>query len=165
MTESRPSATAADPRFLPRSRAKPTRTMLALGLVGWLCAPAGAVDCKDGGATQGEMTECAGLSFKKADVELNARYAKLSACLGPSSEDGTMLLDAQRAWLKFRDAECRFQSSGSEGGTVRPMLVAGCMEKLTRDRDGELNRYLTCEEGDLSCPTSRCSAATKPPHR
>ena len=58
----------------------------------------------------------------------------------------------QRAWIAFRDAECKFASSGVEGGSVQPMIHSGCLQGLTDARVTQLGSYLKCEEGDLSCP-------------
>lgn len=32
------------------------------------------------------------------------------------------------------------------------MLLAGCLAELTEARAAQLDAYLACEEGDLSCP-------------
>lgn len=117
-----------------------------------LTVPAFAFDC-DGG-TQREMNQCAGKAFEKADAVLNARYKKIIGCLKEKAEP---LVEAQRAWINFRDAECRFQGSATEGGSIQPLVVAGCLKAITDERAKALDFYLTCEEGDLSCPTVTCN--------
>ena len=63
-----------------------------------------------------------------------------------------LLQESQRAWIAFRDAECKFSSSGVDGGSVYPMVHALCLQGLTDERIMQLGAYLKCEEGDMSCP-------------
>jgi uncharacterized protein YecT (DUF1311 family) len=46
---------------------------------------------------------------------------------------------AQRAWIKFRDAESDFWASQMEGGTAESMLNAGHRTLMTKQRTKELN--------------------------
>jgi uncharacterized protein YecT (DUF1311 family) len=62
------------------------------------------------------------------------------------------LLQAQRARIAFRDAECDFSTADSQGGSIHPMLVSGCLQGLTEALAEQLGSYLECEEGDMSCP-------------
>ena len=62
------------------------------------------------------------------------------------------LVNAQRAWIAYRDAECNFSSANAEGGSVYPMVVSTCLDDLTKARTDTLKGYLSCEEGDLACP-------------
>lgn len=98
------------------------------------------------------MNVCAGEAYAAADAELNTAYKQIVARLAGDPDGLAALRAAERAWVAFRDAECAFQSSGVEGGSIYPMVQAGCLEGLTRDRLEALNGYLACEEGDLSCP-------------
>jgi len=50
------------------------------------------------------------------------------------------------------DAECDFSTADSKEGTIYPALYSGCLTALTDERTGQLNGYLNCEEGDMSCP-------------
>lgn len=90
--------------------------------------------------------------FKKADKELNETFKQIEHRLADDPAAKDRLVHAQRAWIAFRDAECTFQSSGEDGGTVAPSIVALCQTGLTSDRTDQLKVYLNCEEGDLSCP-------------
>lgn len=76
---------------------------------------------------------------------LNDVEAKLSDKLRPA------LQQAQQAWLRFRDAECTFETADSVGGSIHPMLLYGCKRDLTVERTRQLERQLNCPEGDLSC--------------
>ena len=101
------------------------------------------------GQTQGQMNQTASKAARTADAAMNARYKKLMAVLHPSEK--TALKKAQRAWLRYRDAEAEFLSLRSQGGTVYPMVYTQNVAGLTRQRTQELTaadaRYTT--EGDL----------------
>jgi len=107
-------------------------------------------DCPDD--SQAGLNQCAGDAYKKADAALNATYRQVMARLKDSEAAAKSLVAAQRAWIAYRDAECDFISSGVEGGSARPMIVAQCLEQLTARRTDDLKALLNCEEGDLSCP-------------
>lgn len=119
-----------------------------------LAAPAGpalAQDC-DAAEDQTTMTLCAGQAFDAADAALNQAWQELMRRLADDPEAKALAVTAQKAWIGFRDAECAFQASGSQGGSIHPMLVAQCQADLTTARTDALEAYLACEEGDLSCP-------------
>ena len=107
-------------------------------------------DCPDD--SQAGLNQCAGDAYKKADAALNATYKQVMARLKDSEATAKSLVVAQRAWIAYRDSECDFISSGVEGGSARPMIVAQCLEQLTTQRADDLKALLSCEEGDLSCP-------------
>jgi uncharacterized protein YecT (DUF1311 family) len=79
-----------------------------------------------------------GKAFNEADRELNDAYNKvLSRIADP--EDKRLYLEAQRAWLKFRDAEVAFDVHYFPGG-------AGATWKsidMIQTRTEELKRLLT----------------------
>ena len=133
------------------------RRFVVIGLLGFFCSPSHALDCKSGGGTQADMNQCADARFKASDAQLNGTYKKVMACLGPTGDGATSLVDAQRAWLRYRDAECKFQGSASDGGSVQPMVIGSCLASITDRRTKELKDYLTCQEGDLSCPVHDCN--------
>jgi uncharacterized protein YecT (DUF1311 family) len=112
----------------------------------------GAADTCDDGADQVTLTQCAAASFSEADAELNARYKEIEHRLVDAPDIKELLKKAQRSWIAFRDTECAFQSSAVQGGSEAPMIVAGCMESLTRDRLASFESYLSCDEYDTSCP-------------
>jgi len=101
---------------------------------------------------QATMNECADASFKEADKKLNALYKQIEARLKDDADTKALLVQAQRDWVKFRDAECSFQTAGAAGGSMAPMLIATCMDGLTQARVKNFESYLSCDEGDLSCP-------------
>ena len=114
-----------------------------------------AWNCENPQAQQ-EMNYCAGQDFERADAELNTvyrgaierareadrEYARIdpggaNARSGEPGEEAS-LREAQRAWVTFRDAHCRLQSFEARGGSMQPMLDAGCRATITRARTAEL---------------------------
>ncbi|MCW1248268.1 lysozyme inhibitor LprI family protein [Pseudomonas sp. SAICEU22] len=112
---------------------------------------ADADDCANA-MTQGAMNQCAAQENEAADKELNTLYKQITARLKGNAEAKQLLVKAQRAWMGFRDAECRFSASGVEGGSVYPMIHNDCVTAVTKARVQRFKNYLECEEGDLSCP-------------
>ncbi|WP_179641026.1 lysozyme inhibitor LprI family protein [Sphingomonas guangdongensis] len=100
--------------------------------------------------TQMALNTDAARKAKAADRDLNQTYTALMTKASPAAKQ--LLRASQRHWIAFRDAECRFVASGVSGGSVQPMVVAGCMERLTNDRLRQLRQLNRCEEGDLACP-------------
>ncbi|QXI10226.1 lysozyme inhibitor LprI family protein [Pseudomonas zeae] len=110
-----------------------------------------AVDCANA-SDQATMNQCAGQDFKAADKELNTVYQQITGRLKDNPDGKKLLVSAQRAWLGFRDAECKFSSSGVTGGSVYPWVYSSCLTGVTKLRVESLKQYLKCEEGDMSCP-------------
>jgi uncharacterized protein YecT (DUF1311 family) len=82
------------------------------------------------------MTVCAGEDFQHADDAMNLVWKQAL-----ERQDGVgraELRTAQRAWLKFRDAECRFRAGAVRGGSAESMVHSGCLAVLTRERTEQL---------------------------
>ncbi len=116
-------------------------------------AVAGAIAAIVGGAamaqSQMEMNAQAGSALQKSDAQLNAVYNKLRARISDAGKQ--KLQAAQQSWLRFRDQECEFETSGTLGGSIHSMMVAVCLTRLTDQRAKDLDRLLNCQEGDHSC--------------
>jgi uncharacterized protein YecT (DUF1311 family) len=110
-----------------------------------------AVNCANA-SDQATMNQCAGQDYKAADKELNTVYQQITGRLKNNSDGKKLLVSAQRAWIGFRDAECKFSASGVAGGSVYPLIYSNCMTGVTKVRVEALKQYLKCEEGDMSCP-------------
>ncbi|WP_436160163.1 lysozyme inhibitor LprI family protein [Mesorhizobium sp. LjRoot246] len=111
-----------------------------------------ADDCANA-QDQTTMNECAGKSFDAADKKLNDAYKQIGERFKDDAASKKLLVDAQRAWVAFRDAECKFQGGPREmAGTMYPMVVLGCQESLTDDRLKDFQGYLNCQDGDVNCP-------------
>ncbi|AJO79726.1 MULTISPECIES: lysozyme inhibitor LprI family protein [Pseudomonas] len=116
-----------------------------------LIAPAQADDCANA-TTQTTMNQCAAKQHEAADKELNRLYQRITQRLKDNPQGQRLLVDAQRAWLAFRDTECKFAASGVAGGSVYPLIYSNCTTDLTKARVEAFKTYLKCPEGDLSCP-------------
>lgn len=105
------------------------------------------VNCADQ-QTQFDMNYCAGLAYKAADGDLNTDYKVARDYMieidGYLSEDMAgakqALLEAQRAWIKYRDLACNAEGFSVRGGTMEPGIVASCLERITRQRSEDLRR-------------------------
>jgi uncharacterized protein YecT (DUF1311 family) len=130
---------------------------LPLSLAGMLLAfplattPAAAMDCKNP-ITQADMNACAADGLREVDATLNDFYGRIMGRLANNQPARQALQDSQRAWIRFRDAECAFATVNSRDGSVAPMLVAQCRQRLTSLRVSQFRNYLRCSEGDLDCP-------------
>jgi uncharacterized protein YecT (DUF1311 family) len=89
---------------------------------------------KSGGVTA-EMIECTSKEKARQDARLNENYKKLMSKL--SAKRKKMLLEGQRAWIKFRDANCNFYFD-PEGGTAAVLASNSCFLQATADRAKEL---------------------------
>jgi uncharacterized protein YecT (DUF1311 family) len=102
--------------------------------------------------TQQEMNVCAYDDLQKVDDELNAVYRKAMAFAKSQDDDladqpnlkGAVaaLKKAQRAWIDYRDGHCDGVGFGARGGSMEPMLVAGCQADLTKKRVEELKALM-----------------------
>lgn len=108
--------------------------------------------------TQSDMNYCAKYHFDKADGELNDVYGRLKQGYAKYIEPKAALVAAQRAWVSFRDAECKQDEVAADGGSVAPMIILNCRTKLTEARTEQLQNRLLCKEGDLACVTLGDSA-------
>ena len=119
--------------------------ILALPLVAF-AASAADIDCNKA-ITQTDMNMCADKDYQAADKKLNDIYRKVMA----AEEGKDELKAAQRAWIVFRDAECTFETAGSEGGSIHPMEYSMCLTKLTKARTKELGAYFACDKSMKLC--------------
>ncbi|MGH7003576.1 MAG: lysozyme inhibitor LprI family protein, partial [Alphaproteobacteria bacterium] len=108
--------------------------------------------CYDEAKDQPALNACADAAFKKSDKKLNELYQQIETRLNDDADTKKLLVQAQRDWVKFRDAECNFQTAEAAGGSMMAMLAAQCTDGLTQSRIKNFEAYLKCEEGDMSCP-------------
>jgi uncharacterized protein YecT (DUF1311 family) len=92
---------------------------------------------KSGGVTAG-MIECITAENQRQDARLNKAYKALMAELQPPRK--TQLQEAQRAWIKYRDANCNFYDD-PDGGTLARVNANSCMLTATADRARELENF------------------------
>ncbi|MDF2621607.1 MAG: hypothetical protein K0S00_4266 [Xanthobacteraceae bacterium] len=93
------------------------------------------------------MEDCLGKEVAEADEALNAAYQKMLATIdkdaSPSDPKGAWrdnLVAAQRAWIAFRDANCKFDLIGAEWrfGSGTNAARQECLLALTQSRTAEL---------------------------
>ena len=107
-----------------------------------------APDCRTP-ITQLDMNLCAAIDFDAADAQLNAAWPGVLAHARAQDRDAlpgdrrpgvaVRLLEAQRAWITFRDAHCTVESYQARGGSMEPLLYNGCRAHLTRQRVAQLH--------------------------
>ncbi|MDB9311549.1 lysozyme inhibitor LprI family protein [Spirulina sp. CS-785/01] len=96
--------------------------------------------------TQREMNLCAVKAAKQADVRLNTVYQQLRQEIQDTAQE-QRLIDAQLAWIEFRDRDCDYAQSQYLDGSMMPMIYGFCVADLTEKRTRELEDYL--EEASL----------------
>ena len=89
---------------------------------------------KSNGVTA-EMINCILAETTRQDARLNENYKNLMSKLSQSRKQA--LLEAQRAWIQFRDANCRFYDD-PEGGSIARVTANECILNATADRAKEL---------------------------
>lgn len=87
---------------------------------------------------------CVAQQYKVADDQLNAEYKKAiqrtedeQTALRknwPNTELVSLLRSAQRAWLKFRDAECQFTGMSSTPSPWQGVQIEECKLQMTIER-------------------------------
>lgn len=103
--------------------------------------------------TQTGMTMCFGEEATRADTEMNAVWKQVQTSMQRLDRDADApttrepgfaqaLLASQRAWLAFRDTECRIESYEHRGGSMQPATENQCMAGITRQRTEQLRALL-----------------------
>ena len=129
---------------MPTGRATQGTILIVLGLVS-NTPPLAAADsdmsqeylsCMDkSNGNTAAMTDCISAETARQDARLNENYKRLISKV--STKRKNTLLEAQRAWVKFRDANCRFYSD-PEGGTAALLDGRDCFLQATANRAKEL---------------------------
>lgn len=89
---------------------------------------------KSGGVTA-DMRDCMGQEYKRQDARLNKAYRNLASQLSAGRK--AQLLAAQRLWIQYRDANCKFYLD-SDGGTMALINADSCGLDMTARRAKEL---------------------------
>ncbi|WGH77629.1 lysozyme inhibitor LprI family protein [Jannaschia ovalis] len=104
------------------------------------------MDGAEGGMTQLGMTECTAMEGALWDELLNADWprhrdwaraadATEAEIFGDAFSDrADALLAAQRAWIAFRDAQCRLEYAAWGSGSMRSLAAASCVGDMTAER-------------------------------
>ncbi|MGL5334977.1 MAG: lysozyme inhibitor LprI family protein [Enterovibrio sp.] len=82
--------------------------------------------------TQLEMNDCALQQFENAEKKLIMAYRKRLAQL--DEPRASKFKQAQASWQTHRKAECLYQASAYQGGSIYPLIYATCLEQMTEQR-------------------------------
>jgi len=86
--------------------------------------------------TQLEMNMQSAAEAKKADAQMTKAYKE---AMSYQDEKGKkLLLEAQRAWIKYKEAHCKSAANSVEGGSAYPLVYNTCITELTKARTKEL---------------------------
>lgn len=124
-----------------------------------LTAPAVAddgppVDCANISGSTYEINICSERDFEAADEKLNAVWKRVLAGIAESDGESPWdakswekkVREAQRAWVAFRDADCKDAVPMEwTGGTGTTAAVLGCMTEKTNVRTKELSERFGIE--------------------
>lgn len=91
------------------------------------------------GTTQA-MIDCTTAEHQRQDKRLNQAYQAAMALQSP--ERKKQLQAAQRAWLRFRDANCHFYAD-LDGGSLARVSGNDCLVTHTAQRAKELEGFAT----------------------
>lgn len=113
----------------------------------------GLPECDEQAAEMGvqqEMNICAHRDYLIADAALNAQWRLTRRAMQERDSEADKpdwddrpgyfdtLLEAQRAWIAYRDAHCRSEGYAARGGSLEPLLVSTCKTHLTKLRTAQL---------------------------
>lgn len=100
--------------------------------------------------TRADLNEQAAAAAARADAAMNVQYRATMAFMrqmdglhepdarvGPTYQDA--LLASQRAWRRFRDAECVVEGYRFRGGSAQGMTGARCRATLAQARTRQLS--------------------------
>lgn len=106
--------------------------------------------CADATTTV-EIRGCLDKAYTRADAELNTVWKRVMAQVGsadylPAKEQKAwkeVLLESQRAWIKFKENDCDAAGFEWYGGTGAPGAIMSCLLEHTEARTKDLKaRYL-----------------------
>lgn len=86
-----------------------------------------------------QVRSCIRLRYEASDKRLNEVYKQLVAKL--SGSERSLLVEAQLGWIKLRDNNCEFETYRSRGGTGHSGFLNECLDRMTKQRITELEKY------------------------
>lgn len=96
--------------------------------------------CMDKASSTLAMGACIQAETKLQDDRLNRVYKQLMTKLEPQQQKD--LREVQRTWVKYRDGNCAFRGTLSNGSLYR-IEGAVCLLDMSKDRAAELERVLS----------------------
>jgi uncharacterized protein YecT (DUF1311 family) len=94
--------------------------------------------CHEKAVSTLDMHACITNETKFQDVRLNKAFKELSGELSP--DRAKQLLEVQRIWIRYRDANCNFYLD-TTGGTLSPVQAGICKMNTTASRAKELEDF------------------------
>jgi uncharacterized protein YecT (DUF1311 family) len=110
--------------------------------------------CEEKPISQLQMDRCADSEYKNADAHLNTVYRKamhyMTDDLARAQKTGDQeqmkyeqralasLKEAERAWVSYRDIQCKAAAQQYEGGSMAPMIFSQCLTDITEHRTADL---------------------------
>lgn len=108
---------------------------------------ASGIDCTKAFSTP-DVEQCIAIELDKTETVLNQAYQSLVKQLTQAdtaqdnyTEYRKKLLIAQRARIKFREADCDTQYAMHRSGTIRNSIYLSCKKQRAEQRIKELNNY------------------------
>lgn len=112
------------------------RLLVVLALRLFLPAPLAGQQALCSARTFSEMHRCAVDRHRRAEADHRQAYRKAAARL--EGERRGKLRKAEEAWLRYRERQCDFASSGSAGRREYQVVRLRCLAELTEARAAEL---------------------------
>jgi uncharacterized protein YecT (DUF1311 family) len=127
--------------------------MMLLALTLSTASPAHDPRCKSERTL--DLIACADADLASADAALNAQWKKARTKVASDEKYmdagiragnggltyGQALLASERAWLNYRDAQCRLSTYVNFGGRELPIFQSGCRANLSKQRTQELKDF------------------------
>jgi uncharacterized protein YecT (DUF1311 family) len=96
------------------------------------------------------ISQCEWKRYERANVRMNKKFKRALASvrmidkeraltINNDPTEASVLIKAQRAWVKFRDLQCQQEEISARPGTVAPWTGANCMLRMTKDRTDKLD--------------------------
>lgn len=109
-----------------------------------------ALDCEKALTTL-DINACGKIELDKIELELNQVYSRVLKKMDEISKDHSNIsdksklkksfIDAQRFWVKFRQADCDTTYTFWSDGTIRGSMYLACMTDRANKRIKELKAY------------------------
>lgn len=113
--------------------------------------------CFEQAQTQTQINACAASDFKAADSDLNNIYHQMMNKIGNDQSTKNLLIAAQRKWVEFRDAECKFSTVRTADGSINSMRLNSCLADVTRSRISEFQDHLACGKNSDEQEAIQCA--------
>lgn len=103
-------------------------------------------DCDRNSVMTKDIFQCANSLYENIDSKLNEQYSNMVA--RPSAYNRNLLLEGERAWIKYRDSRCEDIYESILPGEEAEIEKTACLISLTSSRLIELIYLETGANGD-----------------